>query len=50
MLNLRSSKVIEVTDINTGEIFQMSNSVDARTIILRAFEQGHEIYITRKEA
>lgn len=45
---LRSSKVIEIADINSGEVFEISNTVDARKVILAAFEQDHEIYISRK--
>lgn len=49
MLNqLQSQKIIEVIDVSSGEIFEVSNSVSARKIILRAFEQGHELYISRK--
>ena len=46
--SLSSQKVIEVIDIHSGEIFEVSNTVQARNIILRAFEQGHELYVSRK--
>ncbi len=45
---LSSQKIIEVADVHTGEIFIISNTVDARKVILTAFEQGHELYISRK--
>lgn len=45
---LQLTKIIEVIDVNSGEIFEVSNTVQARNIILRAFEQGHELYISRK--
>ena len=50
MLNqLQSQKVIEVIDVSSGEIFEVSNAISARKIILQAFEQEHELYISRKE-